>query len=154
MNTMKHRISAGVIVEHEDKVLLVHHRKPGAYDFWVAPGGGAIGSEDLRATARREAFEECGLLVEPQDLLYVEELVNPHTRMCKFWFAAEVTGGVISMLHPEAAAEHIVEAAWLSAADMGGLQVFPPMLRTEYWADRGRAQGGPRYVGLRRMESW
>ena len=53
MNTMKHRISAGVIVEHEDKVLLVHHRKPGAYDFWVAPGGGAIGSEGVRGQVER-----------------------------------------------------------------------------------------------------
>ncbi|SUX29680.1 NUDIX hydrolase [Chromobacterium vaccinii] len=34
---MKHRIAAGVIVEHEDRILMVRHCKPGAYDFWVAP---------------------------------------------------------------------------------------------------------------------
>jgi hypothetical protein len=30
---VEHRISAGVIVENDDKVLLVRHLKPGAYDF-------------------------------------------------------------------------------------------------------------------------
>ena len=61
---MKHRIAAGVIVEDEGRILLVRHSKPGVYDFWVTPGGGAEGTEDLLATAKREVFEECGLLVE------------------------------------------------------------------------------------------
>src|SRR6202008_1574188 len=85
-SVMKPRIAAGVLLEHEGKVLLVHHRKAGAYDFWVAPGGGAEGVEDLRATARREAFEECGLHVEPGVIAYIEEFSNPHTRECKVWF--------------------------------------------------------------------
>ena len=80
---MKHRIAAGIIVEHEGRILVVRHRKPGAYDFWVAPGGGAEGAEDLLATARREVFEECGLHVEPLQIAYIEELLNPQTRECK-----------------------------------------------------------------------
>ena len=40
------------------------------YDFWVAPGGGAEGTEDLLATAKREVFEESGLHVEPLQLEY------------------------------------------------------------------------------------
>jgi 8-oxo-dGTP diphosphatase len=151
---MKQRISAGVIVENEGKVLLVRHCKPGAYDFWVAPGGGSVGDEDLRATARRETFEECGLRVEPLELLYVEELVNPHTRMCKFWFAGKVLGGELTTAHQEAAAEGIVEAAWLGREAIAQRTVFPPMLRAEYWSDRERGPSGPRYVGLRRMEFW
>jgi 8-oxo-dGTP diphosphatase len=38
---MKHRIAAGVIVENDNRILLVRHTKHGVYDFWVAPGGGA-----------------------------------------------------------------------------------------------------------------
>jgi len=46
---MKHRISVGVIVEQAERLLLVRHLKPGAYDFWVPPGGGVQGTEIGRA---------------------------------------------------------------------------------------------------------
>ena len=52
---MRHRISAGVIVDVDDRILLVRHLKPTVYDFWVPPGGGVEGTEDLRATVQREA---------------------------------------------------------------------------------------------------
>jgi hypothetical protein len=74
--------------------------------------------------------------------------------MCKFWFSATVIGGSLNTTQPEAAAEHIVEASWLSRAEMSGLQIFPPMLREEYWVDRVKELDAPRYVGLRRMEVW
>ena len=152
---MKHRIAAGVIVENEGRVLLVRHRKPGAYDFWVAPGGGADGAEDLHATARREVFEECGLQVEPLQLIYIEDLANPHTRECKFWFTGRFVGGTLDVGRSEAVAEHIVQAAWLARGEFEGKVIFPPMLREEYWKDRERGfVGGPRYVGLRQMEFW
>ena len=123
---MEHRISAGVIVESDGKVLLVRHHKPGAYDFWVAPGGGALGDEDLRATAKREAFEECGLYIEPGRLLYIEEFVQPGKRHCKVWFAVHLVGGTLDFGAPEARSEHIVEAAWLEHDELAGRTVFPP----------------------------
>ncbi|WP_158677451.1 NUDIX domain-containing protein [Chromobacterium vaccinii] len=55
---MKHRVEAGVIVEHEGRILMVRHCKPGAYDLWVAQGGGAIGDEPLADAARREVKME------------------------------------------------------------------------------------------------
>ena len=48
---MNHRISAGVLVINQDKILLVNHKKPGHYDFWVAPGGGVLGTEDIESAA-------------------------------------------------------------------------------------------------------
>jgi 8-oxo-dGTP diphosphatase len=80
---MNHRIAAGIIVENNNRILLVRHKKPGEYDFWVAPGGGAEGSEDLLSAAKREVFEESGLHVEPLQLAYIEEFFNPDTRECK-----------------------------------------------------------------------
>jgi ADP-ribose pyrophosphatase YjhB (NUDIX family) len=89
---MQHRISAGVLVEDRERLLLVRHRRPDIYDFWVAPGGGVNGAEDLRDAARREALEECGLEVEPLQIAYIEEFWNPSQRICKFWFTARVVG--------------------------------------------------------------
>ena len=148
---MKHRIAAGVIVENEGRILLVRHLKPGVYDFWVAPGGGAEGAEDLLATAKREVFEETGLLVEPLQLAYIEEFTNPDIRECKVWFTGRLVGGTVNTEAEEAKREHIVEAAWLSQSEFEGKTVFPPMLLSEYWTDRESGFALPRYVGLRAM---
>jgi 8-oxo-dGTP diphosphatase len=150
---MKHRVAAGAIVEHEGRILLVRHRKEGAYDFRVAPGGGAAeGTEDLRATARREVKEECGLDVEPGAVAYIEEFYSPHTRECKVWFTARLLGGTLGTAAPVAAREHIVGAAFLSPEEFGGKAVFPPMLLDEYWRDKAEGFAFPRYTGVREMK--
>lgn len=149
---MQHRIAAGVIVESEGRILLVRHRKAGAYDFWVAPGGGAEDGEDLYAAARREVLEECGLHVEPLKIAYIEEFSNPHTRECKIWFTGLLVGGSISSSAAEALREHIIDAAWLSRSEFEGKTVFPRMLHNEYWEDKEHGFAFPRYVGLRGME--
>ena len=149
---MKHRIAAGVIVEEEGRILLVRHMQPGAYDFWVAPGGGAEGTEDLLAAAKREVYEEAGLHIEPLRIAYIEELSTPHTRECKVWFTGRLIGGTINIASNEAAREHIVEAAWLSRSEFEGKIVFPPMLHHEYWQDKKNGFTFPRYVGVRAME--
>ena len=51
-------------------------------------------------------------------LAYIEEFANPDTRHVKFWFTARFVGGSLSADAPEAKAEHIVEAAWLSRSDL------------------------------------
>jgi len=149
---LEHRISAGVIIENDAKVLLVRHLKPGAYDFWVAPGGGALGDEDLRATAKREVLEECGLHIEPDRVMYIEEFVQPGKRHCKVWFAGHLIGGTLDWSAPEAKEEHIVEAAWLAREQLDGKTVFPPMLLNDYWEDMAAGITVPRYVGLRQMD--
>jgi ADP-ribose pyrophosphatase YjhB (NUDIX family) len=149
---VEHRISAGVIVENDNKILLVRHLKPGAYDFWVAPGGGALGDEDLRATAKREVLEECGLHIEPDRVMYIEEFVQPGKRHCKVWFAGHLIGGTLDWSAPEAKEEHIVEAAWLAREQLDGKTVFPPMLLNDYWEDMAAGITVPRYVGLRQMD--
>ena len=151
---MQHRLSAGIIVESEGKLLLVRHVRPGKYDFWVAPGGGVQGQEELTAAAQREVREETGLRVEADKLFYIEELIQPDLRICKFWFIGHLLGGQLSASAPEARAEHITEAAWLSRSELQSKTVFPPVLLSRYWEDRANANAGPLHLGLRRMEFW
>jgi 8-oxo-dGTP diphosphatase len=148
---MKHRISTGVLVSDGDRILLVRHVLPGKYDFWVAPGGGVEGTEDLRDAARREAREECGLDVEPGAIAYVEELFDADTRLCKIWFVAKLLGGSLTTAAREATQEHIVEAAFVSRAELKSRTVFPPVLYDEYWRDKAQGFSTPRYLGVRAM---
>jgi ADP-ribose pyrophosphatase YjhB (NUDIX family) len=151
---MKHRLSAGALVEHEGRLLLVRHKKEAEYDFWVAPGGGVQSTEELTIAAEREVREETGLNVAIGPMLYVEEFYNPEVRHCKFWFAGTLISGSISTSAPEATAEYIVEAAWHSQDQIAKLQVFPSILHGRYWSDRHRAVQAPQYLGLREMKFW
>jgi len=136
-------------------VLLVHCQRAGVYDFWVAPGGGAQGIEDLLATARREVQEECGLQIEPRQLAYIEEFHNPTTRFCKLWFTADVIGEtVLDVTGPHARCEFITQGAFLSRDVISKLTVFPAVLQSQYWIDRAAGFAAPRYLGIRAMEFW
>lgn len=148
---VKHRISAGAIVEHEGRILLVRYRALGGVDFWVGPGGGAEGTEDLPSTARREAKEETGLDVHIDRMLYVEEFHDTTTRFCKIWFAASVMGNAVPRPTPEAAAEGIVEVAWLSRAEIGARIVFPAVLGGQYWDDRAAGFSSVRHLPMHPM---
>jgi 8-oxo-dGTP diphosphatase len=145
---MKHRIAAGVLIEQEGRILLVRHRKPGCYDFWVAPGGGAEGNEDLRNAARREVREECGLDVEPLAIAYIEELLMGDCRECKVWFTGRLLGGQLQT-SSAAAAEHITDAAFLSRVELAGKTVYPTVLLDDYWQKREQGFAHPRYLGMR-----
>lgn len=151
---MSYRISAGAIVEHDHRLLLVRHLRPQRYDFWVAPGGGVQGDESYEQAAAREVREETGLAVEATRLLYIEDLLSPQCRYVKFWFAARLLGGTLDTGHPEARAEHIVEAAWLDRARLHGRTVFPPVLEDRYWADRDEGFPSVVRLPLRTMAFW
>lgn len=110
-----------------------------------------IGEEDLKSTVRREVQEETGLLIRPQRLAYIEELVGGDTRQVKFWFHAELVGGVLTTASPDAMSEGITEAAWLSREQLDGKVVFPPVLTYRYWEDRVSSEA-PIHLELRRME--
>lgn len=151
---MQHRISAGMLVIDEGRILLVRHNLVGRYDFWVAPGGGVQGSETLANAAEREVREETGLVAHASRLLYIEEFFSPDTRHCKFWFLGTVTGGRLDVSAPEARDEHIVEAGWFRQEALSGRQVFPEFLHARFWADSVAGHTGPQYVGLRQMQFW
>lgn len=149
-----HRISAGVIVQDGSRLLLVHHVRPGRYDFWVCPGGGVKADESLEAAAKREALEETGLDVAVGRLVYIEELANPEMRIVKFWFLGAVQGGALNVVHPEAHAEHIVEACWIDPEALTGQQVFPVFLLERFRADQAAEFPEVVRLPLREMAVW
>ena len=150
---MRQRISAGVLIERNDSILLVRHQRRGRYDFWVAPGGGCEGLEDLETTAVREVREECGLDIALDRIAYIEDLHNAALRILKVWFTGRIVGGTLYTGSAAASAEHIVDAAFFGRAELAGKVVYPPALLNDYWRDRETGFAAPRYLGLRRMET-
>lgn len=132
---MKHQISAGALVVKSGQVLLVRHRDPGNYDFWAPPGGGVEAAEELADTAKRETFEETGIVIEVRALAYIDELVDQSGRMVKFWFLADYVSGEIDVTANPARDEKTIDAGWFSQGNLPGGHVFPDLLRDRFWTD-------------------
>jgi 8-oxo-dGTP diphosphatase len=66
-----HKVAAGVLVEHDGKVLLVRRRLSPRKGMWTFPAGFVDFGEDPAEAAVREGREETGLEVEIAGLLDV-----------------------------------------------------------------------------------
>lgn len=64
-----HRVAVDIVIEHDDRVLLIKRAKPPFEELWCLPGGHVEQGEQVHETAVREAKEETGLDVELQDLI-------------------------------------------------------------------------------------
>ena len=143
---MIHRISCGALVVRDAKILLVRHQQPGQHGFWIAPGGGVEGNEELARAAERETFEEAGIQVMATRLAYIDEGWNAKQRILKFWFLADHVSGELDVGANPGEGESIVEAGWFPLDALPEGHVFPEPLRTRF--PRDLAAGFPGAVKL------
>ena len=132
---------------------MVHHRGPdegGEFDFWVMPGGRLEDDESILECARRETFEETGLEVQPERIVYVEEFVEPDYHFCKFWVLCREIGGTLSLANENPEEHHVVDVQFFGRTDFPGTTIYPEILKGAFWDDQ--AVGFPefRYLGLSR----
>src|SRR3972149_1306070 len=59
----------GVVVKKDDAVLLIQRGRAPRLGEWTVPGGAVELGESLRAAARREIREECGIEIELGEIL-------------------------------------------------------------------------------------
>jgi 8-oxo-dGTP diphosphatase len=76
-------VGVGAIIIEDSRVLLVKRAHPPLQAQWSIPGGVLEVGELIREAAVREAREETGLIVEPEDLLGVYDRIlrNPEERV-------------------------------------------------------------------------
>ena len=148
---MQHRISCGCLVMRDDHILLVRHYRQGHHDFWVAPGGGVEGSEELARAAERETFEETGLNVVATRVAYIDEGWSATQRVLKFWFLADYVSGELDVHANPAADESIVEAGWFTLDTLPEGHVFPEALRTRFTRDLAAGFPGAVKLPLREL---
>lgn len=147
---MRYGISAAAIHLQDDKILLVRHKGDGM-DFWVPPGGSVEGEESVFDCARREAFEETGLTVELDRILYIEEFVDKDLRFTKFHILAARAEGALTLQHKTAEEDFLIDARYFSQADLDGLTVFPAIIKEQFWQDLAAGFPQTRYLGLNKV---
>lgn len=153
INLMRYGISAASIVLREQKVLLVHHYDPGRYDFWLPPGGSLIESESIFECARRETFEETGLVVDLERILYIQEFIDQDLHFCKFFILSTGFRGEISLRNRPEDEGFLVDARFMDRDELLELDVKPEILRDQFWDDAAWDFPTTRYLGLEVINS-
>jgi len=105
-------IVCAVIINDENKILMIQEAKEGCRGHWYLPAGRMEKNETIVEAVKREVIEESGLKVEPINLLCVEVQKG-------FWYrftvAAKVTGGKLKNLSQKN--KESLQAAWCSVED-------------------------------------
>jgi 8-oxo-dGTP diphosphatase len=127
-----HRISAGAIVIHEDKILLVRYTDSLGKSFLAGPGGGVNIEEPTNRAAVREVREETGLEIRTGKILFVEDMLSRHHRITKIWFLSTLICGELTETQG-AKDEGIIEAGWYDRDQLNHETVYPTPLLKHNW---------------------
>jgi 8-oxo-dGTP diphosphatase len=148
---MRYGISAAAIVVDQQRLLLVNHRTQ-AYDVWMPPGGKLEGSESIFDCAQREAFEETGLTVQPERMVYVQEFVAPGYHFCKFFIWCSSFSGRITLAHRAPEEDFLRDARFFAQNELAPLAVVPAIVRDQFWHDLAANFPHTRYLGLQHVD--
>lgn len=116
-------LRCSVVVVSDDAFLLIARREQGD---WVLPGGRPRPGESMQSCARRETLEETGLRVEPSQVAFVAEVIEPADghRIVELVFHAVTSRGAAQNL---GSGEPNGKPTWITAAALGGLNLRPPI---------------------------
>ncbi len=138
------RVRVGVVIPHDDQILLVRHRK-GEKTYWMLPGGGLDFGETFAGCAEREVQEETGLQIKAERMLYISEAICPRgsRHVLNVFMLARLEGGTLAI--PEG--DVIEEAAFHPVDTLEGLTLYPAIASELVQAYRTGFQNEIRYLG-------
>lgn len=147
------RLRAAVLLFKEDKILLVKHVENG-FEWWVPPGGGIEGSEDIFEAAKREVFEETNLKISLNGVVYLRQYIADKNNLEVFLWG-QIKGGVESMHNLAGLGdEHsIKELGYFHKEELRDLVVFPEIIKDEMWEDYRSGFPEIRFLGVQKSVS-
>ena len=98
--------------------------------------------------ARRETFEETGLSVELDRIIYVQEFVQPDYHFCKFFILCRAFSGTLTLAHRLPQEDFLVEARFFTREELAGLTIHPEILQGQFWPDLAADFPMTHYLGL------
>jgi 8-oxo-dGTP pyrophosphatase MutT (NUDIX family) len=134
-----HRIAAGGIIFRSESVLLVRYREINdGQTYLVGPGGALLDNEDIIQAIIRETKEETGIIVEPNRVIIIEDLISSSykdmkiCKMIKIWMLCDYIDGEVHRT-VDAEKEGIIETGWFTRDQLRNEKVFPTTLIEHDW---------------------
>ncbi|MHC1627962.1 MAG: NUDIX hydrolase [Candidatus Nezhaarchaeales archaeon] len=116
-------VGVGVLVVHEDKVLLIKRRMDPDKGLWAIPGGLVNLGEKIRDAAAREVLEETGVKVNIKRLIdVVDKIVLDDQGRVKYHFVIVDFEGE-AMNHNLNASPEVEEAKWMSKEEIKNIEL-------------------------------
>lgn len=115
-------IVALVLVQQDERTLLIQEAKPAYHGRWFLPGGRLETRELLADAAVREVREESGIEVRLSGLMCIDQLLGDAADIpnrLRFVFKAEAVGGTLK----RAPDEHSLQAGWFTRSEVAALDL-------------------------------
>ncbi len=120
------RVSVYILMVKDDQLLLLRRNIPGFADqLFSLPAGHVEAGESIKSAAIREAHEETGAVINPDDLQFVHVVYHhsDHVYVDFYWLCTTWTGQIENK-EPEKCSE----LAFYQLADLPGEQIAPNVL--------------------------
>lgn len=139
------RIRPCVIIQRDDKILLLHYRY-GNSDVYAIPGGSPEKGETLEDTLIREVQEELSINITIDTLFSVGEIIwmnnNESILNCVFTGKNIVGEPLINPHHSTA-----LESAWMPIENIGSMNLYPNIGNEIINAAKNKFSVPPLYIG-------
>lgn len=146
MKTIGMRVT--VVVEHQGKILLIKEKKSRGEGYGL-PGGKVEFLESIADAVRREVWEETGLLVEMERLLWVDERIDraggKHT--VGIGVLARLAGNETTPIAGGVEDEQIEWAGWITLEEWSRIPLPSRTVRERVIHALSRADAAPDYLG-------
>lgn len=143
------RNSAKALIIRDGKMLAMKINDKGDI-FYIMPGGGQESEELLTDTVRREVAEEMGLMVEPQELVFVVEGIQGEAfHRVDLVFLCEYIGEIENaVLHGDT---NQAGYEWLDIQTLMNQPLYPSKLRRQiknlYYGEKYKVYLGNEEIG-------
>lgn len=135
MSTYKIRTAAKAMIEKNNQILLIKHKKNQTY--YTLPGGGQDHNESLSETLERECLEEVGARIIIKDLAFVFEYIGDrHENSIQIEGFHQIDLVFESEIHEDMAFEEASEMdetqigfEWVDLKDLNSIVMYPMALR-------------------------
>src|SRR6187402_258729 len=111
------RIKSFVLIEEENRYLLIQEAAPKWEGKWFLPGGSAKGDETPEAAAIREVREEAGCDVELTHVFFVKYHRGFFNKKVSIFYCGKIIGGDLK----KTADKESLAVSWLSYEELGHL---------------------------------
>ncbi len=151
---MKHRIRAAALIIKDDSILLVQHVHPDTGEVWWVPPGGGVETADSSVfdCARRETFEETGLDVKLQRIVYIREFVDEENKAhnLELFISSTSYSGDLTIRHIQGSGpdEHYIkDVQWVHKDMMQKMVIYPEIIKNVFWDDFAEGFPVTKYLG-------